>query len=280
MTDLIPSIQPDFPEALQWLFKPKRYKVLKGGRGAGRSWGAARALLIQGLNGHERVLCARELQASIKDSVHKLLADQINLMQMNYLYDVQQQGIYGIGGAKGTEFAFEGIRHNITKIKSYEGVTKCWLEEADKLTRYSLEVLIPTIRTPGSELWFTFNPDQEDDEVYQRFVINPDGLDKVKTHGGGTPGGWECKEYPNALRGDFHLAGQPLVPRSAAQRDGRPEAARPRCVPPCLGGPYAQGARGGYLCGRAAGSLLAGAHYERPARPHGASGLLLRSRQV
>ncbi len=196
---VVPSISPDFPEALQWLFKPKRYKVLKGGRGAGRSWGVARALLIQGLSGQERILCARELQASIKDSVHKLLADQISLMGMNYLYDVQQQGIYGIGQTKGTEFAFEGIRHNITKIKSYEGVTKCWLEEADKLTRYSLEVLIPTIRAKDSEIWFTFNPDQEDDEIYQRFVINPDGLDKVKTYQAQLhSGGWECKEYPNA----------------------------------------------------------------------------------
>lgn len=190
--------QLDFPEALQWLFKPKRYKVLKGGRGAGRSWGAARALLVQALNGTERVLCARELQASIKDSVHKLLADQITLMGMNYLYDVQQQGIYGLGRAKGSEFSFEGIRHNITKIKSYEGVTKCWLEEADKLTRYSLEVLIPTIRAEGSELWFTFNPDQEDDEVYQRFVVNPDGLELVKTYHSEVAQGWECKEYPSA----------------------------------------------------------------------------------
>jgi len=189
----------DFPEALQWLFKPKRYKVLKGGRGAGRSWGVARWLLIEGLNGRERCLCARELQASIKDSVHKLLADQITLMGMNYLYDVQQQGIYGVGAAKGTEFSFEGIRHNITKIKSYEGTTKCWLEEADKLTRYSLDVLIPTIRTPGSELIFTFNPDQDEDEVYQRFVINPDGLDRVKTYHSVHGQGWECKEYPNAF---------------------------------------------------------------------------------
>ncbi len=188
----------DFPEALQPLFKPKRYKVLYGGRGAGRSWGVARALLIQGLDGQQRMLCARELQASIKDSVHKLLADQISLMGMNYLYDVQQQGIYGIGQAKGTEFGFEGIRHNVTKIKSYEGITRCWVEEADKLSRHSLEVLIPTIRVPGSEIWFTFNPDQEDDEIYQRFVVNPDGLDKVRTTRGETDGAWVCKEYPGA----------------------------------------------------------------------------------
>ena len=102
---LSPSISPDFPEALQWLFRPKRYKVLKGGRGAGRSWGVARWLLVEGLQGNQRNLCARELQASIKDSVHKLIADQISNLQMNYLYDVQQQGIYGIGAAKGTEFS-------------------------------------------------------------------------------------------------------------------------------------------------------------------------------
>src|SRR4029077_5819497 len=107
-------------------------------------------------------------------------------------------GIYGIGAAKGTEFAFEGIRHNITKIKSYEGITRCWVEEADKLTRGSLEVLIPTIRAPKSEIIFTFNPDQDDDEIYQRFVVSPDGLDKVKTTESASPGGWICKEYPSA----------------------------------------------------------------------------------
>lgn len=189
----------DFPEALQCLFKPKRYKVLYGGRSAGRSWGVARALLIQGLNGKQRVLCARELQASIKDSVHKLLADQISLMGMNYLYDVQQQGIYGLGQAKGTEFSFEGIRHNVTKIKSYEGITRCWVEEAAKLSQNSLDILIPTIRVAESELWFTFNPEQEEDEIYQRFVVNPDGLAQVITTQSEVSGGWICKEYPRAL---------------------------------------------------------------------------------
>ena len=193
-----PQLDLVWPDALQCLFKPKRYKVLKGGRGAGRSWGVARWLLIDGLQGGQRNLCARELQASIKDSVHKLLADQITLMGMNYLYDVQQQGIYGLGQAAGTEFAFEGIRHNVTKIKSYEGIKHCWLEEADKLTRYSLDVLIPTIRAEGSELIFTYNPDQEDDEIHQRFVINPDGLDKVKTTQAEYDRGWTCKEYPSA----------------------------------------------------------------------------------
>jgi phage terminase large subunit len=193
-----PSLDLVWPEALQCLFKPKRYKVLYGGRGAGRSWGVARALLIDGLGGNQRNLCARELQASIKDSVHKLLADQITLMGMNYLYDVQQQGIYGLGQAKGTEFAFEGIRHNITKIKSYEGITRCWVEEADKLTRYSLDVLIPTIRATGSEIWFTFNPDQDEDEIYQRFVVNPDGLERVRTTQSVHAQGWVCKEYPQA----------------------------------------------------------------------------------
>ena len=109
MNELPTTSELDFPEALQWLFKPKRYKVLKGGRGAGRSWGVARWLLIEGLSGTERVLCARELQASIKDSVHKLLADQIDKMGMNYLYHVEQQGIHGIGQAKGTEFSSRAL---------------------------------------------------------------------------------------------------------------------------------------------------------------------------
>lgn len=161
----------NFPLPLQCLFQPKRFKVLWGGRAGAKSWGIARALLIQGLDGSQRILCARELMASIKDSVHKLLADQVTLMGMNYLYDIQQQGIYGVGSAKGTEFSFEGIRHNVTKIKSYEGLTRCWVEEADKLSESSFDTLVPTLRVPGSELWFSFNPDLDDDFIYQHFCV-------------------------------------------------------------------------------------------------------------
>lgn len=157
----------DFPEKLKVLFEPHRYKVLWGGRGAGRSWGVARALLILGTTKPVRVLCAREFQNSISESVHKVLSDQIANMGLEGFYDIQKQGIYG---RNGTSFSFEGIKNNTTRIKSYEGVDYCWVEEAVKVSRASWGVLIPTIRKANSEIWMTFNPELESDYTYQRFV--------------------------------------------------------------------------------------------------------------
>jgi phage terminase large subunit len=147
-----------------------------GGRAAGRSWGCARALLIMGANRPIRVLCARELQNSIADSVHKLLADQVSNLHFEHIYDVQAARIVSRPGAVPggqTTFAFEGIKNNVTKIKSYEGIDYCWVEEANKVSRYSWEVLLPTIRKENSEIWITFNPELDTDYTYQRFVLNP-----------------------------------------------------------------------------------------------------------
>jgi len=174
----------DFPEKMQFLFQPAKFKVAYGGRAGLKSWSFARALLILGLSGKERILCARELQKSIDESVHKLLADQISLMGMNYLYDVQQAHILGRGSAEGTSFSFEGLRHNVTKIKSYEGITRCWVEEAAKFSKNSFNVLEPTIfRVPNSEIWLSFNPEQDEDFVYIHFVLHrpPPGAIVVKT---------------------------------------------------------------------------------------------------
>jgi len=160
----------EFPEYLQCLFQPKRYKILYGGRGAGRSWGAARALLLIGAEKQIRVLCARELQNSIAESVHKLLSDQIDSLGLRGFYEIQ---VGKIIGANGTTFSFEGIKNNTTKIKSYEGIDYCWLEEANKVSRASWGVLIPTIRKENSEIWITFNPELETDYTYCRFVKDP-----------------------------------------------------------------------------------------------------------
>src|SRR5215831_9588979 len=165
-----------FPAPLECLFVPKRHKVLYGGRAAGRSWGCARALLMIGATRPIRVLCAREFQNSISDSVHKLLADQISNLGLDNIYDVQMSKIVSRPGAVTggqTQFSFEGIKNNITRIKSYEGIDYCWVEEANKVSRNSWEVLLPTIRKESSEIWITFNPELETDYTYQRFVLNP-----------------------------------------------------------------------------------------------------------
>lgn len=170
------SVEAEFPTPLECLFQPKRHKVLYGGRGAGRSWGCARALLLIGANKPTRMLCAREFQNSIADSVHKLLCDQIDALGLNYLYEIQMARIVSRPGAVAggqTSFGFEGIRNNAGRIKSYEGIDYCWVEEANKVSRTSWEILIPTVRKEGSEIWLTFNPELETDYTYQRFVLNP-----------------------------------------------------------------------------------------------------------
>ena len=160
----------EFPVKLQGLFKKARYKVCLGGRGGAKSWGIARALLILGAKSPIRILCAREFQASIKDSVHKLLCDQIEALGLLPFYEITQTSIRGFNG---TEFAFIGLKNNPTNIKSFEGVDICWVEEAQTVSRLSWNILIPTIRKQGSEIWVSFNPDLETDETYQRFVVKP-----------------------------------------------------------------------------------------------------------
>lgn len=160
----------EFPVKLQGLFKKARYKVCLGGRGGAKSWGIARALLILGAKSPMRILCAREFQASIKDSVHKLLCDQIEALGLLSFYEITQMSIRGFNG---TEFAFIGLKNNPTNIKSFEGVDICWVEEAQTVSRLSWNILIPTIRKQNSEIWVSFNPDLETDETYQRFVAKP-----------------------------------------------------------------------------------------------------------
>jgi len=160
----------DFPIKLQLLFDPCRYKVLYGGRGGAKSWGVARALLVIGVKKPTRVLCAREFQNSIGQSVHKLLSDQIIALKLESFYEITQNSIRG---KNGTEFAFVGLKNNVANIKSYEGVDICWVEEAQSVSKTSWNVLIPTIRKEESEIWVTFNPELESDETYQRFVLNP-----------------------------------------------------------------------------------------------------------
>lgn len=159
-----------FPRKLQCLFQPSRYKILYGGRGAAKSWGVARALLILGAQKPMRFLCSREIQKSMKDSVHKLLSDQIASLGLTGHYRVLTDEIRGVNG---TEFVFAGLRHNVDSIKSKEGIDIVWVEEAQTVSKSSWDKLIPTIRKEGSEIWVTFNPELESDETYQRFVASP-----------------------------------------------------------------------------------------------------------
>lgn len=156
----------------QELFNKKwRHIVYHGGRSSGKSTAAAYALLLRGRQSKLRILCTRELQNSIADSVHKLLKDII--LQHNFTdYEVQREVIRN--RVTGTEFIFKGLRKDSQAIKSMEGIDLCWIEEAQTITRGSIDILIPTIRKLGSQLIWTFNRLTELDPVWVKLCLNPD----------------------------------------------------------------------------------------------------------
>lgn len=147
-----------------------RYKVFYGGRGGRKSWEVARSLILKASQSKKLVLCTREIQNSISDSVLRLLESQIELLGLNWFFEVQRSTIIG---RNGSEFIFKGLNNmTIDSIKSLEGADICWVEEAHSVSDRSWSILIPTIRKQGSEINITFNPDLEDDPVYTRFIKN------------------------------------------------------------------------------------------------------------
>jgi phage terminase large subunit len=160
-----------FPEKLRILFEPSRYKFIRGGRGSGKSWGVARGLLLLGASRPLRILCTREIQKSIKQSVHQLLRDQIAALGLSSFYEVLETEIRG---RNGTQFFFSGLSDQTAdSIKSFEGCDIVWCEEAQTITARSWRILVPTIRKEGSEIWATYNPELESDETHQMAVIRP-----------------------------------------------------------------------------------------------------------
>ena len=163
MSDLVVK----FPEPFQALFRKSRYKNYHGGRGSGKSMNVARALVLKAYENKLRILCCREVQNTIKDSVHKLIADQIEEMGFSKWFEITQTSIKGVNGS---EFIFKGLRFDPQGIKSTEGIDICWIEEAQTVSENSWSILIPTIRKEGSEIWLTWNPLEENSPTYQRFI--------------------------------------------------------------------------------------------------------------
>ena len=170
MTEAV-EIRAQFPAKLRGLMLPRRYKILYGGRGGAKSWGVARALLLLAAQSPLRVLCAREIQKSMKDSVHRLLKDQIEALGLSDEYDVFDTEIRGKNGSL---FLFTGLQsHTVDSIKSFEGVDRVWVEEGHGVSAKSWNTLIPTIRKENSEIWVTLNPDMDTDDTYIRFIAAP-----------------------------------------------------------------------------------------------------------
>jgi phage terminase large subunit len=159
------------PKLAEMLFKPSRYKFIRGGRGSSKSWSIARALIIKAFSKPERILCTREVQKSIKQSVHQLLKDQIEQLGLQSFFTILENEIRGLNGSA---FYFSGLSdQTTTSIKSFEGCTLVWCEEAQAISDTSWEILKPTIRVNGSEIWVTYNPQLDTDATHIMAVVNP-----------------------------------------------------------------------------------------------------------
>ncbi len=148
----------------------KLFYVFHGGRGGGKSWEIADFLLIEGASKKHRILCCREIQKSIKQSVHQLLSDRIEALGLGRFYLVLDTEIRGVNG---TEFFFSGLQnHTVDSIKSFEGATITWIEEAQTVSAYSLSILIPTVvRTENCMIIMSMNPKLPSDAVYADYVL-------------------------------------------------------------------------------------------------------------
>lgn len=167
------------PKMLPFWTQQKRHKIARGGRGSAKSWSVAGMLVTKGVYRRQRWLCCREIQKSIKESSHKLLANRIEDLRLTQVYDIQRDTIKG---PHGTEFLFAGLQdHTADSIKSYEDLDGAWVEEAHTVSSRSANILIPTVRgsmasrAAGemSELWWTYNPTDGDDYIH-KIAENPD----------------------------------------------------------------------------------------------------------
>ena len=149
-----------------------RYKLYYGGRAGGKSYAFADCLLLLARQKKLFIACVREVQNSIKDSVYKLLKDRAEYYKFDdfIFYEDRIENI-----VTGSKFVFKGLKdQNKQNIKSLEGVDICWCEESQAITKESFEVLDPTIRKSGSELWFSMNRENENDAIWRAIAANPD----------------------------------------------------------------------------------------------------------
>lgn len=173
------QVEIDVPKPFLELFQPSkqwRHICFHGGRSSAKSTTVAIDLAILATQKPLRILCCREVQNSIADSVHKLLSDMITKYKLSG-WDIGREYIRN---RNGSEFIFKGVRGNAQSIKSLEGVDICWVEEAQSISMESIDILIPTIRKPGSYFIWTFNRLTENDPVWERIASHPDDRTYVR----------------------------------------------------------------------------------------------------
>ena len=169
------------PEAFRFLRQPLaddgtpvRWRAAYGGRGSAKSRSFVTEIVLQGAERPERILCCREIQRSIRDSVKRLLDDEIERTGLGGPGGFYESTDSEIRGKNGTLFIFAGLRSNPDSVKSAEGLTKAVIFEANKVSQRSLELLVPTVRAPGSEIWAEWNPEFPTDPI-DALLRNPSG---------------------------------------------------------------------------------------------------------
>lgn len=148
------------------------FVVVHGGRGSGKSWAVAKRLLWKGFERPRRIICAREVQKSLDDSVHQLLTDEIERMGLGWFYEVLATEIRGLNG---TRFTYVGVKTDPNKIKGAENITDLWMEEAEAVSEKSWRIALPTIGRgcDDPQVFVVMNPYSEADASYIRWILNP-----------------------------------------------------------------------------------------------------------
>jgi phage terminase large subunit len=156
----------EVPDAFRGLFLPYRYKAFHGGRGSAKSHSFATALVVLAARKPLRIVCAREIQNSLRDSVKQLIEDKIRALGLEANFECQDK----ITRCRnGSQFTYLGLWRSPDAIKSLEGADIFWGEEASRFSERSLKIVRPTLRKPGSELWFSWNPEFEHDPIDRFF---------------------------------------------------------------------------------------------------------------
>ncbi len=185
------------PRVFVPLLQKARYKGARGGRGSGKSHFFAEQLVEEAVAGHVRAACLREVQISIKDSVKQLIEDKIRKLEVEHLFKSTDTEIRGPNDSL---IIFRGLQnHTAASIKSLEGFNRAWVEEAQTITQKSLEILTPTFRAAGSELRFSWNPNDPSDPIEEFFNQNKGDPEFVCVDANWMDNPW----FPEELKGDM-----------------------------------------------------------------------------
>lgn len=223
---------PPPPPKLGLFFSPDycRYRVAYGGRASGKSWAAVEGLIIRALQKPVRILCCREYQVTIRDSIKKVIEDSVNRFGISAYFTSTESEIRCFNGSV---FMFRGLHNNVSEIKSLENISIAYVEEAESVSEHSWNTLIPTVRAENSEIWVVFNPRDEKDATYQRFVVHPPENSRISfinyTDNPYCPAVM-AEEAENCRRLDFDLYSHIWLGAAGKSRKRRSFTANSRCT--------------------------------------------------